>query len=46
VTYSEFLAECNARTIFKSVAIENDKIRAALAARDDEEVKRLLDTDF
>jgi len=33
VTYSEFLAECNARTIFKSVAIENDKIRAALAAR-------------
>lgn len=46
MTYSEFLAECNARTIFKSVAIENDKIRAALAARDDEEVKRLLDTEF
>lgn len=46
MTYSEFLAECNARTIFKSVAIENDKIRAALAARDDDEVKRLLDTEF
>lgn len=46
MTYTEFLTECNARTIFKSVAIENEKIRAALAARDDEEVKRLLDTEF
>ena len=46
MTYAEFLIECNKRTIYKSVAVENEKIKAALKARDDEEVKRLLDTEF
>ena len=46
MTYAEFIEECNKRTIYKSVAVENEKIKAALKARDDEEVKRLLDTEF
>ncbi len=44
--YAEFLEECNKRTIYKSVAVENEKIQAALRARNDEEVRRLLDTEF
>ena len=46
MTYAEFLAECNARAIYKSVAIENEKIKEALRKRDDDEVRRLLDTEF
>ena len=46
MTYQEFLAECNKRTIHKSVAVENEKIKAALRNRDDELVKKLLDTEF
>ena len=46
MTYAEFLEECDKRTIYESVAIENEKIKVALKARDDEEVKRLLDTEF
>ena len=46
MTYKQFLEECNKRTIFKSVAVENEKIKAALKARDDKEVLRLLDSEF
>ena len=46
MTYAEFLEECNSRCIYKSVAVENEKVAAALRARDDDEVRRLLDTEF
>lgn len=46
MTYHEFLAECTKRTIYGSVAKENEKIMAALLKRDDKEVLRLLDTEF
>lgn len=46
MTYAEFLEECNKRAIYKSVAIENEKIKEALRNRDDEKVKQLLDTEF
>ena len=46
MTYAQFLEECNKRTIYKSVAIENEKIKEALRKRDDKEVLRLLDTEF
>ena len=46
MTYREFLEVCNKRTIYKSVAIENEKIKEALRKRDDDEVRRLLDTEF
>ncbi len=46
MTYTEFLSECSKRTIHKSVAVENDKIVAALKARDDKLVLELLDTEF
>jgi hypothetical protein len=46
MTYAEFLSECNARQIFKSVAVENEKVKEALRNRDDDEVKRLLDMEF
>jgi hypothetical protein len=46
MTYTEFLEECSKRTIHKSVAVENEKIKDALRKRDDKEVKRLLDTEF
>ena len=46
MSYAEFIEECDKRTIYKSVAIENEKIKDALKASDDEEVKHLLDTEF
>jgi hypothetical protein len=46
MTRQEFLAECNNRTVDVSLAFENEKIKDALRARNDEEVKRLLDTEF
>ena len=46
MTYSEFLSECNKRTIHKSVAVENEKIKEALIARDDALVLSLLDSEF
>lgn len=46
MTYKEFLEECNKRTIYKSVAIENEKIREALRKRDDDLVRKLLDEEF
>lgn len=46
MTYAEFIHECSKRTIHESIAVENEKIKEALRARNDEEVKRLLDTEF
>ena len=46
MTYQQFIEECSKRTIHKSVAIENEKIKEALRKRDDKEVLRLLDTEF
>lgn len=46
MTYVEFLNECNKRGIYKSVAIENEKIKAALRKRDNDLVCHLLDTEF
>jgi len=46
MTYAEFIQECSKRTIHKSVAIENEKIKQALRDRNDELVKKLLDTEF
>ncbi len=46
MTYKEFLSECSKRTIHKSVAVENEKIKAALRDRDDALVLKLLDEEF
>lgn len=46
MTYREFLEECNKRLIYKSLAIENEKIREALRQRNDDLVRKLLDTEF
>lgn len=46
MTYKEFLEECNKRTIYKSVAVENEKIKQALRDRDDDLVRQLLDSEF
>ena len=46
MTYAEFIEECNKRTIYVSVAKDNKDVQAALRERDDEKVKRLLDTEF
>ncbi len=46
MTYARFIHECSKRTIHKSVAVENEKIKDALSKRDDKEVLRLLDTEF
>ncbi len=46
MTYAEFISECSKRTIHKSVAVENEKIKEALRKRDDAEVLKLLDSEF
>ena len=46
MTYAEFIDECNKRLIYKSVAVENEKIRQALKDRNDDLVRELLDTEF
>lgn len=46
MTYTEFLSECSKRTIHKSFAVENEKIKEALRQRDDAKVLELLDTEF
>lgn len=46
MTRTQFRQECDQRLIDWHLAAENEDIRAALAARDDEEVKRLLDEEF
>ena len=46
MTRTEFLILCNTLTIHPSMALENEKVRKALAKRDDAKVKRLLETEF
>jgi len=46
MTYSQFIEECSKRTIHKSVAVENEKIKQALKDRNDALVLHLLDTEF
>jgi hypothetical protein len=46
MTYAEFLEECNKRLIYKSLAVENEKIKQALRDRDDGLVRKLLDEEF
>ena len=46
MTYTEFMHECSKRTIHKSVAVENEKIKEALRNRDDALVLKLLDNEF
>jgi hypothetical protein len=46
MTSYEFIAECGKRLIYAPTALENEKILAALKAKDDELVKTLLDTEF
>ena len=46
MTHNEFLSECGERLIDVSLAVENDKIVKALAERDDNLVRELLDSEF
>lgn len=46
MTRNRFADECTERCILAEVAIENEKIQAALKAKNDKEVLRLLDTEF
>jgi hypothetical protein len=46
MSFSEFVEECEKRTIFPGVALENDNVREALEQRDDERVRKVLDTEF
>lgn len=46
MTKSEFVAECQKRTVDPAVALESENIRAALAKRDDDAVVRILDEEF
>ena len=46
MTYQEFIHECSIRTIHKSFAVENEKIKQALKDRDDDLVRQLLDSEF
>lgn len=42
----EFNAECVRRCILPGIAVENEKIRAALIARDNLKVIELLESEF
>lgn len=46
VTKSEFIALCAERTIMPELALENDKVRAALVTRDRKAVIAALDEEF
>lgn len=46
MTRNEFARLCELYLIAPAVALENDAIRAALAARDSKAVERLLATEF
>jgi len=43
---NEFNYECVSRTIDPAIALENEHIREALAARNDDYVREVLDTEF
>jgi hypothetical protein len=44
--YSEFCAICEEKLIAPEIAMENDYIRVALKAKNDDLVKKLLDDEF
>lgn len=44
--YTEFCAICEEKTIAPEIALENEYIRVALKARNDELVIQLLDSEF
>ena len=46
MTQNQFLAECLKRDIAPEVALEDDDLSRALAARDDDLVIAILDEDF
>lgn len=46
MTQNTFAQLCEAAGIAPAIALENDALRAALAARNDTEVKRILATEF
>lgn len=46
MTQNEFVAECAELLIDPAIAIENEKVQEALARRDDEAVRELLETEF
>ena len=45
MTKQEFIAECEAVLVAPAIALENDDLQIALAARDDDEVKRIPRSD-
>ena len=46
MTATEFQIICEERAILPAVALENERVREALAARDDEAVVKALDEEF
>ena len=46
MTYAEFINECSKRTIDERIAMANDKVKEALRNLNNDEVRRLLDTEF
>jgi hypothetical protein len=46
MTYREFLDECSKRLVHENIAVENEKIQQALRDRNDDLVRKLLDTEF
>jgi hypothetical protein len=46
MTANIFAVECSKRSIDPAIALENENVRNALAQRDDERVRQLLDTEF
>jgi len=46
MTKLEFKAICNELTIEPNIALENDELCEALKERNDDEVKRILKTEF
>lgn len=46
MTRMEFYDACTTATISPFLALENEKIKAALKERDDKKVKELLETEF
>ena len=46
MTYSIFCGLCSEKLIDPNIALENEYIRVALKAKNDELVKQLLDSEF
>ncbi len=46
MTKLDFVTLCEMLSIHPAIALEHEGVRAALAARDDKEVERILRTEF